>query len=101
MLPIDVFITNSRIGTFVHVESIQLSGELAQNSQLIPGRNGLYTKPEGSDGIIAEPNRRLIPFETGTFSLTIKPEHQGVYQGNFTFYVNGGQISRDITVEFK
>jgi hypothetical protein len=96
-----VFITNSRIGTTVHIESIQLSGELVQNSQLIPGRTGLYTKPEGSDRIIAEPNRRMIQFETGTFSLTLRPVNKGVFHGNFTFFVNGGQISREIIVEVK
>jgi hypothetical protein len=100
-LPIDVFITNSRIGTFVHIESIQLSGDLAQNSQLIPGRTGLYTKPEGSDRFIAEPNRRMIQFETGTFSLTLRPVNKGVFHGNFIFFVNGEQISREITVEVK
>ena len=100
-LPIDIFITNSRIGTTVHIESIQLSGELVTHSQLVPGHTGLYRRLEGSDSIIAEPNRRLIQFETGTFSLTIRPEHQGVFQGNFTFYMNGGQISREITVEVK
>jgi hypothetical protein len=100
-LPIDVFITNSRIGTTVRVESIQLSGEIVQNSQLIPGRNGLYTKREGSDRIIAEPNRRMIQFETGTFSLALRPINKGVFNGNFTFFVNGEQISREITVEVK
>lgn len=100
-LPIDVFITNSRIGTIVHIESIQLSGELITHSQLVPGHTGLYRRLEGSDSIIAEPNRRLIQFETGTFSLTLKPVHQGVFQGNFTFYVNGGQMSREISVVVK
>jgi hypothetical protein len=100
-LPIDVFITNSRTGTIVRVESIQLSGEIVQNSQLIPGRNGLYTKPEGSDRFIAEPNRRMIQFETGTFSLALRPMNKGVFHGNFTFFVNGEQISREITVEVK
>jgi hypothetical protein len=99
--PIDVFITNSRPGTIVHIESIQLTGELAQYSQLMQGRNGLYNKSESSDIFFAEPNRRLTQFETGAFSVTLKPLKAGSLQGTFIFVVNGMQESQDITVEVK
>jgi len=100
-LPIDVFVTNARIGTVVHIESIQLTGELAQNSKLVPGRNGLYSKPLGSEVIFSEPNRRLTQFETGNFSVTLKPVKPGIFHSTFIFVVNGNQIDRDIAVEVK
>jgi hypothetical protein len=100
-LPIDVFITNSRLGTTVYIESIHLTGELAQNSQLIPGREGLYDKSASGDDIFAEPDRKLSQFETGCFSLTIRPLKSGELSGTFIFYANGEQFNRDISVEVK
>lgn len=99
-LPIDVFITNSRLGTIVHVESIQLTGELATDSQMIEGRNGLYEKSADGD-FYAEPNRKLTQFETGAFSLTIRPLKQGDYSGTLVFNINGSEFTRDISVTVK
>jgi hypothetical protein len=96
-LPIDVFITNSRLGTIVHIESIRLTGELATISQMIEGRNGLYEK--SADGnFYAEPNRNLIQFETGAFSLTIRPLRSGDYVGTFVFNIDGSEFTREVSV---
>jgi hypothetical protein len=96
-LPIDVFITNSRLGTIVHIESIYLTGKLATSSQIIEGRNGLYEKSADGD-FYAEPNRKLTQFETGAFSLTIRPLKSGDYVGTFVFNINGSEFTREVSV---
>jgi len=97
--PIDIFITNARLGTTIYIESIVLSGGLAEVSVPYQSREGLYRKEEGSTLISAQPNRKLTQFETGGFPMTLQILSIGKLKGTLIFKINGELVYRDIEVD--